>query len=621
MRHTIVYIHGVGGVTPVEDWLDPLNASLAQAGYSAIDPAWDDVVAVTYQSLVASVDKETKQQGRKVPDPAETWRRTKADDAADQAFALRQEAQRAHVAQWAHERRGISPGLVPVGVSSAVAATVARVKLVEAGNYASHKALRAQVIADVLAQIPPARSIIIVAHSLGSVIAADLLTRLPEETHVELLLTLGSPLVGDMWKHNRPLAQHFPHDRVGSWVNLYDPLDPVTHHRGIARRFPMALDVPVNIRAHSVRGYAGHGIVGELVGRALYGDRAAPSERPLAKVVSPSWNFQLLAFAFAQQVSRSTRPDKFDFRSRFDTARRVAAIRLLEEFAAGDAPTDDLGRPPSLTDFLDHPTDLVRGTWPDAELVPLLVSLLSGTPLPPFDFAIDPEHRRIALERLCRRIRRAEGERSDEEFVAVVSAQFEASTADLTESRRRWWGYMIGGGAALLALTGVGLWAALPAALAGAAAVTATLAAFGPGGMVGGMITLVLATGAGASLVSAGAVQAKGSFAAAAQVRTALAGALVAMELEELRGVLIGILTVVRARDELGVESVRQQVRDMLVETQSRLEQELHLHTRLVPKAAGTKELAARAELIARAVDLIDPVAGELPAPAEDRLP
>ncbi|WP_158630682.1 hypothetical protein [Nocardioides daphniae] len=34
MSNTIVYIHGVGGVTPLEDWLDPLNVGLVQAGHS-----------------------------------------------------------------------------------------------------------------------------------------------------------------------------------------------------------------------------------------------------------------------------------------------------------------------------------------------------------------------------------------------------------------------------------------------------------------------------------------------------------------------------------------------------------------------------------------------------------
>jgi hypothetical protein len=59
-------------------------------------------------------------------------------------------------------------------------------------------------------------------------------------------------------------------------------------------------------------------------------------------------------------------------------------------------------------------------------------------------------------------------------------------------------------GVVLLAATGVGLAAAAPAGLAGAAIVTSTLGGFGPGGMVGGLITLGILTGTGASLTSLG---------------------------------------------------------------------------------------------------------------------
>src|SRR5205823_826356 len=53
---------------------------------------------------------------------------------------------------------------------------------------------------------------------------------------------------------------------------------------------------------------------------------------------------------------------------------------------------------------------------------------------------------------------------------------------------------------------GVGLVAAIPAGLAGAAAISATLAAFGPGGMVGGMVTLAALTGTGTAFLGGGVV-------------------------------------------------------------------------------------------------------------------
>jgi len=66
---------------------------------------------------------------------------------------------------------------------------------------------------------------VIVAHSLGSVVAYSLLTTDTRKLHVPLLVTVGSPLgvraIRDLY---RPIRSPDP---VGEWFNAYDPRDVV----------------------------------------------------------------------------------------------------------------------------------------------------------------------------------------------------------------------------------------------------------------------------------------------------------------------------------------------------------------------------------------------------------
>jgi hypothetical protein len=73
---------------------------------------------------------------------------------------------------------------------------------------------------------------VVVAHSLGTVIAYDCLKRVAECVPVDGLITLGSPLgideVQDKLQPGWSRSGGFPHEKVASgWVNLFDRLDPV----------------------------------------------------------------------------------------------------------------------------------------------------------------------------------------------------------------------------------------------------------------------------------------------------------------------------------------------------------------------------------------------------------
>lgn len=303
MSHTIVYLHGVGGVTPLEDWLEPLNVGLAQAGHSPINPDYDTVVPVTYQSLLVAPAPQGRGGRAAGEEPRTTWDAPDDDGESARLFALTQEQTNAFVRSWTHRSRGVHFGHTPLRMSGQISSVVTRVgDLTEAKVYAAHRSVRAEVLRDVLTQLPTQGSVVILAHSLGSVIAVDLLTKLPTDLRVSALVTLGSPLASDMWKHARTAAADFPYDRVGAWVNVYDSRDAITFGRGVSGRFPMAVDLSVDIRSHSVRGYAAHPAVGAVVGHLLYGDPATPGERPPARPLSGGWHLHLLGHAYAEQL-------------------------------------------------------------------------------------------------------------------------------------------------------------------------------------------------------------------------------------------------------------------------------------------------------------------------------
>jgi hypothetical protein len=73
---------------------------------------------------------------------------------------------------------------------------------------------------------------LVVSHSMGTVISYDCLMRVKDCPPVDALITLGSPLgldeIQDRFKPEWSRAKGFPDKRVhGSWINVYDRLDPV----------------------------------------------------------------------------------------------------------------------------------------------------------------------------------------------------------------------------------------------------------------------------------------------------------------------------------------------------------------------------------------------------------
>ncbi len=90
--------------------------------------------------------------------------------------------------------------------------------------------LRSRLLRDLEAARASAEKVVIVSHSMGTMLAYDVLRNCPECPNVDTLITLGSPLgireVQDELAA-APSGVDFPARSLDTWVNIYDPLDPI----------------------------------------------------------------------------------------------------------------------------------------------------------------------------------------------------------------------------------------------------------------------------------------------------------------------------------------------------------------------------------------------------------
>jgi hypothetical protein len=111
---------------------------------------------------------------------------------------------------------------------------------------------------------------VLIGHSLGSVVALEFLRRHPER-HLELFLTLGSPLGLRAIRHQLPDQGFGPAEgvppNVGVWVNLRDPQDPVACAGSLTRWWPGVREGVVNNQkaAHSAERYLSKKQTGDAV--------------------------------------------------------------------------------------------------------------------------------------------------------------------------------------------------------------------------------------------------------------------------------------------------------------------------------------------------------------------
>lgn len=91
--------------------------------------------------------------------------------------------------------------------------------------------LRSRLLKELTDAAAAAQKVLIVSHSMGTMVAYDVLRNCPDCPPVDTLITLGSPL-GIQEVQDELIAVDaeevdFPAAKLNRWINVYDPLDPV----------------------------------------------------------------------------------------------------------------------------------------------------------------------------------------------------------------------------------------------------------------------------------------------------------------------------------------------------------------------------------------------------------
>jgi hypothetical protein len=490
----LLFLHGVGAGDPEDAWQVALSAALIRRGYPALDP--DRWIAPKYSYALQNGDGKLRL-------PPVTVKQPSRDDARAnrRAFERRTSAMEYRLGQ--HD-----PGSGAFGAAALVDLSFETHPFAQAYNYLHDEQTRARVLNRILEALPASGRLLIVGHSLGSVIAADLVRRLPSDLQLVGMVTIGSPLAsGSVQATALRDAMQEPPTNLDWWVNFWNDRDPVAALRGLSSVMPWLLDLrvstPPSLRVHSAVEYLSDLRVAEAIGYALHGSLSrelVTTSSALDAPLDDEENVVLLALRYAHLVSGQL---KDDHRDRFLGAVRATQANVIEALLSRRE-ADGRPRPERLAALgfdLADPESTAPAPAPGAHVDPenalaQLIVLASDNVIRPFEIAITDPARRQAMRE--------------------ITAELGLGTAfgdDVLDAIRRAEGVLdagkgvnwikvgaLGAGAVAIVIATGGLAIAAGAGLAGAAALTSALAAFGPGGMIGGLITagsLVTAGGGG----------------------------------------------------------------------------------------------------------------------------
>ncbi|MFN8125651.1 MAG: hypothetical protein U0R64_03985 [Candidatus Nanopelagicales bacterium] len=438
---TLLYLHGVGDDGTRRDWWERL---LAVSGADVTDvtvvaPDYADLLSVAGTAIRRSPEPPTT-SGHPEPHDRRAYRAAQARRHAEMVAA-------GSDSHWPHRRRGFAR--VPGMIDAIGERIVIGMLYEEVGQYIDEVRRRRAVLHRVLDVIPPG-PVVIIGHSLGALVALDVIRHLPEGTTVPLLVTAASALARRKLPEDLVhLNDEFPYHRVGGWVNVYNPADPVTRGLPIGLRFPQTIDV--SVRA----GFADHALatcladagVAEVLAAAL----TAPTPSPIPAVRELALPdalalAQLQLTGHMEQILAADPATTVEELTTFMMARRVVGERIA---LRGSPDHHDWDR--------DH-SDALRHRVAEGDIPALLVRLCDPDPLAPLTVTvparvIDDARRRVVADlgvppawlevaqrsraeaatvfRPLRRRRRADPDPlpadGDEEIAATITAAVRAS--------------------------------------------------------------------------------------------------------------------------------------------------------------------------------------------------
>lgn len=503
---TLLFLHGVGDGDQADDWKAELSASLTRLGHPTLDGV--RTMAPKYpQALKLEPDDKDPLPGLTIKKPA-----------GDAARQVRRDFER-RIGAVEFRLGRHAPGLGIVGgeaafnfaLSSNIAGSDQR--LLQARNYATNAKVRAHVLTRSLSGLPAQGRLVIVGHSLGSVVAADLLCRLPAGLDVVGMVTIGSPLANTAFnvdKLREVLAD--PPTNLAWWVNIWNGADPIAARRGASSAFPWLLDLRIQtnamgIAAHSATDYLANDTVAEAIGYALFGSRSkeiAVLDSGADIPLNAAETLTLLALRYAHLIEKRLEGGQ---RNRFQGALRQVQATAVETIRRQN---HRMNRPiPShlarLAFDLSNPSATAPAPMPITHLskddaVALLTVVSAENVIRPFEITIDSLKERAAMAELTAEM--GLGHKYGSDVVTAGKLARDALKPGLGASLLKV-GALGASAVALAAVAGgVGLVGAV--GLMGAAAIAGALTTFGPDGMIGGLLAAgaLVTAGGGVSIAS-----------------------------------------------------------------------------------------------------------------------
>jgi len=491
----LLLLHGVGAGPNREEWVGALESALNELGYP--DLAGATVIAPKYAHALRDTDDDDEKI------PGFTAKAPFGEDPRKN----RREFER-HMGAVEQRLGRHNRGAGWAGGDTIAEAALAQPFFAQASNYLTKPQIRAQVLGRVLKALPSSGRLVIVGHSLGSVIAADLVRRLPSGLTVVGMVTVGSPLAhpkfADGWLRD---TLKEPPVGLGWWVNFWNAADPVTTRQGISSVFPWMVDfrVPtvVGSKCHNAEMYLSCPAVAEAIGFALFGSLSKElvlASRDVDVPLDYPETVAVMALRYAHLIASRL---KAEDRDRYLGALRQVQAETVERLTGRNErenrpiPTEvarllcDLSDSESL---VPEPRPISHLSKDDA-VVPLL-SIVAANVVFPFEITVPKGVLEEAVEELT-----AEMWLGGQMGTDVFAAAGEAQRVLAGPSQLSWIKWVaVGVGAAAIVVATAGLALAAAPGVAGAAAITSALAAFGPGGMIGGLLTagtLVTAGGGG----------------------------------------------------------------------------------------------------------------------------
>ena len=315
----LVFLHGVGQRESDEKWRIAIDGALADLGFPDTRTLAVVVVAPNYAHLLSAERPEKSPAPPRTQQPKDSRLQRRRDYEFGQARLRRLLG----VDDLVDLARGpFHP--VPDEAADVLTkiATSVDPNLREAGRYMRHEDLRSAILNTVLDSLPACDELVIVGHSLGSLVAIDLLDHLPVNVEVRRLVTIGSPAGLPIFHENSErLLKEFPYGQVKSWLNVVSPLDAVTAGRGLTFLFPAAHDIRVDLPLleHGSDAYLRQPKVAMAVGEALHGSLSRDLAKPETTVelgLTDSEAQATFALAFAHMTLNEMTRIASDYASR-----------------------------------------------------------------------------------------------------------------------------------------------------------------------------------------------------------------------------------------------------------------------------------------------------------------